>query len=107
MYAVVQLNWHQYIVTEGQELIVDKVLQDEGSELLIEDVLLVFDKEGAKVKVWQPKVAKAKVVADVVSHQKWDKITVIKFKRKNRYQRTKGFRPHQTILKIKSVALHD
>ena len=46
MYAVVQLQGHQYIVTEGQELVVDNIHQEEGSELVIEDVLLVFDKEG-------------------------------------------------------------
>ena len=106
MYAVVQLQGHQYIVTEGQELVVDNIHQEEGSELVIEDVLLVFDKEGSKVEVGQPIVKKAKVVADVVSHHKWDKITVIKFKNKNRYTRTKWFRPHQSVLKIKTVALN-
>jgi len=106
MFAIVELQWHQYIVAAGQELIVDKLDKKEGSQMDIDTVLAVFDETGATVEVWQPILKKAKVTAEVISHQKGEKIRVIKFKNKNRYMRTKGFRPHQTILKIKAVTLN-
>lgn len=106
MFAIVDFQWHQYIVAEGQELVVDKVAEEEGADVEIAQVLAVFDEKGSTVEIGQPVVKKAKVVAQVVSHQKGKKIRVIKFKNKNRYMRTKGFRPHQTVLKIKSVTLN-
>jgi ribosomal protein L21 len=32
---------------------------------------------------------------------------VVKFKRKNRYERTIWFRPHQTVLEVKKLNLHE
>ncbi|MCX6824366.1 MAG: bL21 family ribosomal protein [candidate division SR1 bacterium] len=42
----------------------------------------------------------------VSKNQKGDKIRVIKFKRKNRYQRTIGFRPYQSLLDIKKIEIN-
>jgi large subunit ribosomal protein L21 len=47
----------------------------------------VFNEEGKSVEVGAPFVKGATVTAKVVSHQKGDKINVLKFHRKNRYER--------------------
>ena len=107
MHAVVEFKWHQYIVREGDSITVDNVDITEGEVLSIDHVLLAFDDKGDKVVVGTPYIAKAKVDCVVTKHQKWDKIRVIKFKRKNRYQRTIGFRTHQTILNIKKITVND
>ena len=107
MYAVVDLKWHQYIVQEGDTLTVDAVDMEAGSTLLIDTVLMTFDTDGSHVAIGAPYLAKAKVECEVVEHKKWDKIRVIKFKRKTRYQRTIGFRPHQSILHIKKFSVHE
>ena len=106
MYAVVELKWHQYIVQEGDVITVDNVDLDVWSKMTIDKVLLAFDDKGDNVTVGTPYVAKAKVDCVVSKHQKWDKVRVIKFKRKNRYQRTIGFRQHQSLLEIKKIDLH-
>jgi large subunit ribosomal protein L21 len=79
---------------------------DEGEKMTIDTVLLAFDDKGEKVIVGAPYVAKAKVECIVAKNQKGDKIRVIKFKRKNRYQRTIGFRPHQSLLDIKKIEIN-
>ncbi len=106
MYAVVEVKWHQYIVQEGDIITVDSVDLDEWAKMTIDKVLLAFDDKGAKVIVGTPYIAKAKVECVVKANQKGEKIRVIKFKRKNRYQRTIGFRAHQSLLDIKKIDIN-
>ena len=106
MYAVVELKGHQYIVQEGDVITVDNVDLDEGEKMTIDTVILAFDDKGEKVIVGAPYIAKAKVECVVSKNQKWEKIRIIKFKRKNRYQRTIGFRPHQSLLDIKKIDIN-
>ena len=103
MYAVIKLQWHQYIVSEWSEIVVDNLSQEEGTKLTIDEVLAVFDEKWTKVQVGKPTVKGAKIEAAVWTTQKWEKINVIKFKRKNRYFRKRGFRPTETILTINSI----
>lgn len=103
MYAVVKLQGHQYIVSEWAEIVVDNLSQKEWEKLIIEEVLAVFDEAGSTVKVGTPLVKGAKVEATVWTTQKWEKVDVLKFKRKTRYFRKRWFRPTETILTIKSI----
>ncbi|MBP7841635.1 50S ribosomal protein L21 [Patescibacteria group bacterium] len=105
MYAVVALQGHQYIVQEGDTIVVDHIDSDE-KKMSVDTVLAVFTADGATVQVGAPFVAKATVTFDVGESRKGEKITVTKFKIKNRYQRTLGFRPMQTVLTVKGIALN-
>jgi len=103
MYAVISLKGHQYIVAEWDSITVDRIDQENGSDLEITEVLAVFDEKGEKVLVWAPYLAKASVVCKIVEETKGDKLRVIKFVRKNRYTRTIGFRPQHTVLEVKKI----
>jgi large subunit ribosomal protein L21 len=74
--------------------------------MTIDTVLLTFDDKGDKVVVGTPYVAKAKVECVVAKNQKGEKVRIIKFKRKNRYQRTIGFRQSQSLLDIKKIDIN-
>jgi len=100
-YAVTALQGHQYKVSEGDVITVDLMDQEAGSEINLDQVLLVVDDD--KVLIGEPLVEKAKVVAQVVGHKRGDKIRVATFKAKSRYRRVKGFRAEQTDLKIVSI----
>jgi ribosomal protein L21 len=104
MYAVVDLQGHQYIVSEGAELIVDNVDKAQGEKLLADKVLALFDEKGAEVKVGTPYVSGAQVELEVGTTQKGEKVRILKFKRKTRYARLKGFRPLQTVLTVKKIS---
>jgi large subunit ribosomal protein L21 len=104
MYAVIKLQGHQYIVSEWTELSVDNLSQNQWDKMTIEEVLAVFDEAGTTVKVGTPFVKWAKVEATVWTTQKGEKVDVLKFKRKTRYFRKRGFRPTETILTINSIA---
>ena len=102
MYAVVELQWHQYIVTKDMELVVDNVKWD-MSDLTFENVLCIFDRYGSVMNMGAPFVKNAKIIAERILDKQWTKIRVVKFRRKNRYERNFWFRPHQTVLKIKDI----
>jgi len=70
MYAVISLQGHQYIVSEGTELVVDSLSLEEGKKMSIDTVLAVFDEKGSSVKVGTPFVSGAKVEATVGTTQK-------------------------------------
>jgi len=105
MYAVIQLKWHQYIVKQGDQITIDQVKKDE--KLTIENVLLCFDETWKNIVFGNPYIKKAKIDFEIVENVQWEKIRVTKFKRKNRYHRTIGFRPKQTILKIKKIQVNE
>lgn len=102
MYAVVELQWHQYIVAEGLELVVDKVDFEIGQNFDVR-VLALFSDDGKKTTVGAPFVDGASVGFEVKGHQRGDKIRVLKFKRKNRYERNFGHRSYQSVLVVNSV----
>ena len=103
MYAVIKLQWHQYIVSEWAEIVVDNLSQKEWEKIALDEVLAIFDEKWSTVKVGQPLVKWAKVEATVWTTQKWEKVDVVKFRRKNRYFRKRWFRPTETILTINSI----
>ena len=99
-YAVVRLSGRQYKVTEGEELLVDK-LTDLKAEM---EVLLVAD--GEKVSVGKPVVAGSKVTFKVLSElEKGEKVEIYKFKAKSRYKRHTGFRPQYTKILVEKISI--
>ena len=104
MYAVVEYKGHQHIVKEGEMITVDLVDETEGAKVTLDKILLAFDEKGEKVLVGNPYV-KGHVDVEVQKHQQGDKVRILKFRRKNRYQRTLGFRAQQTVLLIKKVQI--
>ncbi len=102
MYAVVELQWHQYIVSEGLELIVDKLDFEVGTNFNVR-VLALFSEDGKKTSLGMPFIDGASVGFELKSHQRGEKIRVLKFKRKNRYERNFGHRSYQSVLVVNSV----
>ena len=103
MYAVIVLQWHQYIVKEGDEIVVDRMSEEEGSSVKLENVACVFTEDGSTVSIWAPYI-KASVTAKVIEHKKWKKLRSMKFQGKKRYKRVVWFRPYQTVLSIEKVS---
>ncbi len=99
-YAVVEVQWHQYIVREWESITVDRLESDTDIAL---STLLIFDPEAQNIQIGSP-FLESKVMAKVIDHSKGEKIRVLKFHRKNRYERNYGFRPYITTLEIISIA---
>lgn len=105
MYAVIGLQWHQYMVKEWDQIVVDTMDMEDWKQVDVDNILAVFDENGENVQVGFP-IIKGKVVCEAIKFQKWEKLRVIKFRRKNRYTRTIWFRAHQTVLEIKKIEIN-
>jgi len=101
MYAIVKTGGKQYRVEEGQFLLVEKLAVDEGAKVALEPLLYRGDDEivdGADL-------AKVKVEARVLSHERGPKLRVVKFKPKRGYKRRTGHRQDLTRIEITSIKL--
>ena len=97
-YAVIKIKGNQYRVSEGDEILVDKLDGKPEAEVLL-------SVDGEKIKVGKPKVRGAAVKIKVVNQEeKGKKITVLKYKAKSRYRKTRGFRPQYTRLLIENIS---
>lgn len=102
MFAIVKTGGKQYTVAVNDVLIVEKLAGEAGSDITLDEVLLVGE-EGQKTKVGAPLVKGASVTAEVIEQGKGDKVIIFKKKRRQKYRRTKGHRQEQTVLRIKSI----
>lgn len=101
MYAVIQSGGKQHRVTEGQTLRLEKLDLETGASVDFEEVLLVAN--GDDVKVGVPFVAGGKVVAEIVSHGRGDKVKIVKFRRRKHSRKQAGHRQWFTEVKITSI----
>lgn len=102
MYAVVESGGKQHRVIEGETLKVEKLDLATGETLTIDQVLMVG--EGESVKVGAPYVNGGKVTAEIISHGRHDKVTIVKFRRRKHHRKQMGHRQWYTELKITSIA---
>ncbi len=99
-FAVIKVNNRQYIVSENQEILVDKV--DEAN--LDSQVLLYSNDE---IYVGKPVLENVKVKLEIVEkEEKGEKLSVFKYKAKSRYRKKIGFRPSYTRLRVAKISLH-
>lgn len=101
MYAVIKTGGKQYRVKEGSVLRIEKLDADAGDKIEFDQVLLVG--EGSDVKVGAPLVAGSKVEATVQSQGRTRKIDVVKFKRRQNYQRLRGHRQAFTEIRVTGI----
>lgn len=104
MYAIVQTGGRQLRVTPGAVALVDGTAGEPGTELTIEQVLLV-ERDGGEVLAGAPFVANARVLAVVEGEARGPKIRVFKKKRRKGMRRTKGHRSTFTRLRIKDIVI--
>lgn len=102
MYAVVKTGGKQYRVIPGEKLKIEQIPADVGSEIVLDQVLMLGD--GDNITIGTPMVAGATVTAKVVSHGRGEKIEIFKMRRRKHYQKHQGHRQNFTELEIQSIA---
>ena len=102
MKAVVKVKGHQHLVTEGKELLVDKLENKEGDMVSVEEVLLIVTDDD-KTIIGNPYIKGAKVDFSVIGDSKGEKIRVARYKAKSRYRKVKGFTAVYTKVKVEKI----
>jgi large subunit ribosomal protein L21 len=103
MFAVIKTGGKQYRVVDGDQLKVEKLAGEVGSEIMLDQVLAVG--EGTDVSLGTPLVAGASVRAIVVSHGRHDKVTIFKMRRRKHYKKSQGHRQSYTELRIDGITV--
>jgi large subunit ribosomal protein L21 len=101
MYAVIESGGKQHRVVAGETLKLEKLDIAAGKTIKFDKVMLVAN--GDDIQIGTPYVKGAKVSAEVLSHGRGDKITVIKFNRRKNYRRQSGHRQWYTEVKITDI----
>ncbi len=101
MFAVIKTGGKQYVVNQGDVLMVEKLEAEAGAKVSF-DVLLTAEADGSVVNIGSPMLA-SKVSAEVIEQGRAKKIEVVKYKAKSRYRRRVGHRQPFTRVKIEKI----
>lgn len=101
MYAIFEDGSHQFRVSEGDTIVVDRREVDRGGEVVFSKVLLISG-DGSPT-IGTPVVEGAKVLAKVVEQFKDKKIIIQKFRRRKNMRRRNGHRQPHTRVQITSI----
>lgn len=100
-YAIIETGGKQYRVSEGDEVLVEKLDKGEGETVTFDRVLAVTKK--GELVVGQPLVAGAKVTGKVIAEGKGEKILVFKYKAKSNYRKRQGHRQPYSKVVIEKI----
>lgn len=99
-FAVIRIGGKQYRVSEGDEILIDKLVNQTKIE---PEVLLFVD--GEKIEIGTPVLTKVSVKVKVLTElEKGEKIRVFKYKAKSRQRKHLGFRPQYTRLLVEKIS---
>lgn len=102
MYAVFEDGSHQFRVSEGDKIVVDRRQGEPGDELVFPKVLLIAG-DGSPT-IGTPIVAGARVTATILDQFRDKKIIIQKFRRRKNMRRRKGHRQPYTTVRITAIA---
>jgi large subunit ribosomal protein L21 len=95
-YAVIAVGGKQYVVHEGERLLVDRLAQDEGA--VFQPAVLLVDAGTPNLKPDAGAVS-----ARILKHTLGEKIRIAKYKPKKGYRRHTGFRAQLSQIQIEAI----
>jgi large subunit ribosomal protein L21 len=103
MYAIIKTGGKQYRVENGLRLKIEQIPADIGSELVIDQVLMIAD--GENVSMGKPILNGAAVKATVLQQGRHDKVRIFKMRRRKHYQKHQGHRQNFTEIQITGISV--
>jgi large subunit ribosomal protein L21 len=100
-YAIVKTGGKQYRVEQGQNLLVERLPEDDGARVQLQPLLYV---DGETV-LDGGDLSRVKVEARIVAHERGPKLRIVKFKPKRGYKRRTGHRQELTRLEVTQIKL--
>ncbi|MCX5812636.1 MAG: 50S ribosomal protein L21 [Proteobacteria bacterium] len=101
MYAIIENGGKQYKIIEGEKVKLEKFTGVEGEDVQIKEVLALND--GNNTIIGSPYIDGAYIQGKVVSHGRWKKVIVFKYKRRKDYKKKNGHRQHYTELLVEKI----
>ena len=102
MYAIVSIAGQQFKVEKGKKVFVHRLPGNIGDEVSFDQVLLISQDD--KTNIGAPYLPDAVVLAQILSHNRGDKVLVFKKKRRKGYQKLNGHRQDFTQILIEDIS---
>ncbi|MDP3057149.1 MAG: 50S ribosomal protein L21 [bacterium] len=99
--AVIESGAKQYLVSPGDKIKVEKLSVKEGDKIDFNNVLLINN--DGKTVIGTPVIKGAKVTGDVLKQGRLPKVTLTKYKAKERQRVHKGHKQPFTEIKIVDI----
>lgn len=96
-YAIIKLGGKQYVVREGEKLLVDRLDVDENKTFKPDVIFEGGDGKAELSPKGQP------VTVKVLAHVQGEKIRIGKYRRRTGYRRHTGYRSKLTQIQIESI----
>jgi large subunit ribosomal protein L21 len=102
MKAVIRTQGKQFTVQEGDVFFVDRYVgSSTGDEVVISEILLLGEGDGAKIGT--PLVEGASVKVKILENKRAKKVMIFKKKRRKGYQRKRGHRQELSVIKVEAI----
>ena len=101
MFAIIRTGGKQYRVASGDQITVERIEGDVGTQISLTDVLAIG---GDSPIIGRPTVPGAAVNAKILQQPRGSKVIVFKKKRRKNYRRKRGHRQELTVLKIEEIS---
>tara|TARA_Y100000768_G_C23723036_1_gene561248 strand:- start:371 stop:694 length:324 start_codon:yes stop_codon:yes gene_type:complete len=101
-YAVIKTGGKQYRVREGDQIDIEKINADIGSDVIFENVLM--SSINGTIEIGKPLVEGKKVIAEIAEQKKSDKVLSLRYKNKTRQRVLRGHRQNLTSVIIKNIS---
>lgn len=102
MYAIISKGGHQYRVSEGEVIRLQRIEGEVGEEVTFSPVLLL--EEGGTVETSSDGLKEARVKGVILQQGRSPKIIVFKKKRRKNYRRRTGHRQEFTAVRITQIS---
>ena len=105
VYAIIATGGKQYRVSEGDNIYVEKLSNEQGEPLQAGDVVTfpVMMVSGETIAVGNPYITGATVTGKIVRQLRGEKIHILKYKSKKNYRRKAGHRQPYTQVEITGI----
>jgi len=101
MYAVIKTGGHQYKVSQGDQVDVNRLDGNEGDSITFAEVVMIA---GDKIAFGAPLLKGAKVEAVIKAQFKTKKVPVFKYHRRKNYKRNRSHRQQMTTIEIGKIS---
>jgi len=101
MYAIVEIKGFQFRAEKNAILRVPLLNMEPGQNVEFDRVLMLRDE--AEVKIGQPVIEGAAVLAEVIEHAKDKKKVIFHTKKRKGYRVKKGYREQYTNIKVTDI----